>query len=773
MSSWLRSAVSRAGRSGVARAVRGYADAVAHHAGQAVADILQDRTGSEDRKKVCNVLHVGDNGFLALEESDIMLGLAIWKRKIDGEPRQRQTSLSRAPQCAVLRNACGVSLFGTAIATVGHAASHSNGLLDTKRDTACALAVSKSETTLLRGPPPRSVFVSDDWWYRIAGDYKSFKKTVARLEEAAVSCRGGERVELLRRWLGALQDIEAELSGSDLKDPEDRDPSSETDISKAPLALFYDADIEGGPMNFRDVFLYSQALEGITLSMVLEAPSEEEVSLLLEIFGLCLTGGKEVNKKIMDTVQDLAKALSSYKDEVLVKREELLEYTQSVISGLKRNADIMRIDAETLELWKKLDEKEKSRAQITEDQDKSSGNISVENIEIDKLKILADSLANSSSKAEQRILENRRQKEDALNFRVKKENEVSTVEKEVLDEIAELEKQRNELEAQLKKVSLNMEIAIQDLAYPIGDRDTKSLSMIKTVNISLNAAAGRLKKTREERDQFDEANNQIIFKLKTKEDDLTKSIASCNVEANVVKTWINFLEDTWQLQSTYNEQKEKKTCDELERCVSSFLKLTKHHLSVFKEVLSPSIDSIRTYVDNLVVLNSREETKQDEDDEASEKTNPRISLEEEYLETEKKIIIALSIADHIKKLFYSEQGANSRRDDPEVKNLIAEIEKLRGEFESIERPMLSIEANKSKPLPEERSELSPSPIQAPATPKAAHVDSPKSPMRPEQHLNPDNELANLGAELGSEDKDFSGEEINGWEFDELEEDLKN
>uniref|UniRef100_A0A0D9WD49 Uncharacterized protein n=1 Tax=Leersia perrieri TaxID=77586 RepID=A0A0D9WD49_9ORYZ len=578
MSSWLRSAVSRAveagGRSGVARAVKGYADAVAHHAGQAVADILHDRT-----------------------------------------------------------------------------------------------------------------------------DYKSFKKTVARLEEAAVSCRGGERLELLKRWLGALQDIEAELSGSDSKDPEDHDPSSETDTSKAPLALFYDADIEGGPMNFRDVFLYSQALEGITLSMVLEAPSEEEVSLLLEIFGLCLTGGKDVNKTIMNTVQDLAKALSDYKDEVLVKREELLEYTQSVITGLKKNADIMRIDAETLELWKKLDEKQKSRAQLTEDQDKSSGNISVENIEMDKLKILADSLANSSSKAEQRILDNRRQKEDALNFRVKKENEVSAVEKELLAEITDLEKQRDELEAQLKKV-----------------------------DISLNAAAGRLKKTKEERDQFDEANNQIIFKLKTKEDDLTKSIASCNVEADVVKTWINFLEDTWKLQSTYNEQKEKKTW---------------------------------------------EKTTQHEDDEASEKTDPRISLEEEYLETEKKIIIAFSIADHVKKLFYSEQGPTSRRDDPEVKNLITDIEKLREEFDSIERPMLSIEAHKSKPLPEERSELSPSPIPAPATPKAAHVDSPKSPMKPEQHLNPDSELANLGAELGSEDKDFSGEEINGWEFDELEEDLKN
>lgn len=663
MSSWLRSAVSRAveagGRSGVARAVKGYADAVAHHAGQAVADILHDRMGTQN--------------------------------------------------------------------------------------------------------------------------YKSFKKTVARLEEAAVSCRGGERTELLKRWLGALQDVDAELAGLSLKVSEDHDPSGEMDTSKAPMVLFYDADIDGAPMNFRDVFLYSQALEGITLSMILEAPSEEEVSLLLEIFGICLTGGKEVNKQIMNNVQDLAKAFSEYKDEVLVKREELLEYAQSIISGLKRNADIVRIDAETLELQRKLEEKQKSRAESTEDQDKTSEKIAVANLEafkealselrlcsrveelllrkesitpgdsleihsqkVDKLKVLADSLASSSSKAEQRILEHRRQKEDALNFRVKKENEVSAAEKELLDEITELEKQRDELEAQLKKV-----------------------------NISLNAAAGRLKQTREERDQFDEANNQIIFSLKKKEDDLSKSIALCNVESNVVKIWISFLEDSWKLQSSYNTQKEKRTCDELEKCASDFLRLTKHHLSTFKEVLSPLMESIKTYVDNLSVLNSREEAKEHGDDEASEGTNPRKSLEEEYLETEKKIIIAFSIVDHIKKLFYSEQGANSRRDDLEVKNLIEEIEKMRESFESIERPTLRIESEKAKPLPVEGSKLSPSPLQAPATPKAAHVDSPKSPMKPEHHFDSDAELGTPGSELGKEDKEYSGEEISGWEFDELEEDLKS
>ncbi|KAG8651273.1 hypothetical protein MANES_07G107300v8 [Manihot esculenta] len=479
-------------------------------------------------------------------------------------------------------------------------------------------------------------------------NYRSVKQTVKRLEEASVSCRGPERILLLRRWLFVLKEVDKLLAAS----PEDKQTTLEQHVftdegnespRKQSMVLYYDSDIGGEPMNFRDVFLQSQAMEGITLSMILEAPTDEEISLLLEMFGICLNGGKEVHNAIVSSIQDLASAFACYQDEVLVKREELLQFAQGAVAGLKVSADLGRIDAEAINLKNKLDRMIGSDKPSSEGQDKESGGTAKATVEalkedlaqiricsrleglllkkknfnlgdspeihaqkVDKLKVLSESLASSARKAEKGILDHRIHKEEALKVRLAKADEANEREKEISAEISVLEKQRDELEAQLKKV-----------------------------NISLAAANARLHNSREERDQFEEANSQILEHLKAKEGELSKSAAASKVEAKVLSNWINFLEDTWVLQRSYTETKEKEVNDELERHENYFVNLAIHLLSDYKNELGPYITRIGNFVKNLKNLSEGSEVAAGVDHDGAK--HPRKNLEEEYLDYEAKV----------------------------------------------------------------------------------------------------------------------------------------
>ncbi|KAK4284086.1 hypothetical protein QN277_000962 [Acacia crassicarpa] len=617
-----------------------------------------------------------------------------------------------------------------------------------------------------------------------ARNFRSAVQTAKRLEEAAISFRGPERVQLLRRWLVVLKEIE-KLSGAVAEGKEKTmeqlvatDEASENP-RKPSKVLYYDTDVGGEPINFGEVFLRSQALEGITISMILEAPNDEEVSLLLEMFGLCLSGGKEVHNAIVSSIQDLATTISNYQDEVLVKREELLQFAQGAVTGLKINSELGRIDAEASSLKRKLNEMMTSQKPLKEGDDttaeettatiealkgalaqiricsrleglllkkknlNSGDSPEVHAQKVDKLKVLTDSLANSAVKAEKRIADNRLQKEEALKVRVTKAGEATEKEKELTDEISELQRKKDDLLAELEKV-----------------------------NTSMAAAQGRLRIAREERDQFEEANIQMVEHLKTKEEELSNSVASCKKEADVIKTWINFLEDTWVLQQSNAEINEKQVNDELEKHEEYFVNLATQLLASFKKELEPSINHIGRVVENLKNLSQGSQASSNTNTEDSEALNPRKNLEEEYLTYEAKIIATFSVVDNMKQQFYAQQGKISRKDEEKVIELFDAVGKLKAQFDSIERPNLELEnpPPKTETLPtEKQQDAASAPAQGADPSKAQTGKKLKSPTaKSDQVLDHEAELARLESEFGGVGQEYSTDEIGDWEFDELE-----
>uniref|UniRef100_A0A1J3ICZ6 Uncharacterized protein n=1 Tax=Noccaea caerulescens TaxID=107243 RepID=A0A1J3ICZ6_NOCCA len=614
---------------------------------------------------------------------------------------------------------------------------------------------------------------------------KSFSLAVKRLEEVSVSSRGGERVQLLRRWLVALREIER-MSDSSFENNHRTDlhnnqnPEEAKDSPKNFSTVYYvDPSLPGEPMTFRDVFLHSEALEGMVLSMILEAPNEEEVQLLMELFGLSLSGEKQVHEAVIQNVHDLATVFSKYKDEVLAKREELLQYVQGAISGLKVSADLARIDTEAHTLMEKLDKtKVKVLEQASnEDSLKTAGSnaastealreileqvrtfsklealllkkkklrngdsLKSHSEKVDKLKVLSESLLNSTSKAENRIVDHRSQKEEALSYRVSKTNEVGQLEKDVEAELKKLENEKDDLEAKLK-----------------------------TVNTSITSARARLRNAREEREQFDNASNEILMHLKSKEEELTRSITSCRVEADVVNKWIKFLEDTWILQSKFDQQKSNQVSGEMERYGDHFIDLIVQLLSFYKEQLDPSIPKIRRVVENLEPSKGLEAEKKT-DDKDTKPIDSRKQHEKEYLDLEAKFVTTLSVVDAMKKPFYSQTEGISRKDDKRVKELFEALDKTKQEFESIERPLLDIES----PSRNSASSRSPSLKMALETPLSDVVlkqsggdDSPDSKKGSSEKEDPEKKQLELELDDGEE---FLTDEINDWEFDALDDTL--
>lgn len=277
----------------------------------------------------------------------------------------------------------------------------------------------------------------------------------------------------------------------------------------------------------------------------------------------------------------------------------------------------------------------------------------------------------------------------------------------------------------------------------------------------------RLHNAREEREHFDEASSQMLVHLKTKEDELFKSVASYKVEATAVNACKNLLENTWDLRISQRQKTEELVDGELEKYGDYFVKLVISLLSSYKEKLEPSLSSIRKLEENLSSM-KESDVSPNTDDGSLHVDQQRRKLEEEYLYIESKFVSTLSTVDTVRMQFYETKGV-VRNFDEKVQEKFDALEKIKQEFESIKRPKLLIETTR------QRSEL--------AVNEKSHIDSSSSEQTAEvrrlkfedinDSLAKGTKNFSMKAEMEKPDSTVevdtvdSNEEINDWEFDEL------
>eukprot|EP00249_Psilotum_nudum_P015930 c25584_g1_i1 orf=559-2697(-) len=660
---------------------------------------------------------------------------------------------------------------------------------------------------------------------RLSGrNLNSFKHAVRRLDEVALNARGTERVQALARWLGALVEIGRDAVFPSIVE-ESRTPKSEDATAtgafdevpsprKASMVFFFDSDNDGEPMNFRELFLRSHAIENIVTSMILEAPVDDEIAMLVDVFGLCLGGGKELHNAIISSIQDLAKALASYKQEVMAKRDDLLQYARDAVSGLKLNADVEGLDAQIAIIKQQIIDKQGGdilKEEITSLQLPvgvaqnaseelslllAEGSKKTEEVlhlgselqdllqkkrlllckgdsqktraeKVELLKSLSESLSKATADAEKLIADNRNQKIEALKYRATKAQEVEEVEKTVGAEVKMLEKRKNELEAELKEV-----------------------------NAALAAATSRHINTQEEKEQFDEASTKIVAHLTIQEENLTQLIDAQKQEVGVIETWLSFLGDTWQLQASCMGQKEKDIENAFGEAKLQYFQTVIINLSYQQEELNLLLKQLKFYSEELMEIAKkrlgREESVESGMDVSSDIIKAKRKLQERYLEAEGQAVKVLKRIEFWKKDLQPYATVTSGNKDLEksVLDAFEAIYKIQKELENLPRPDFEVvDIPTSTPVSLSRKSsvkwADTSGLQDKELHQETHPQvygAGESRDRLTEVLRQTDKQADIEDSIDydptdlqtNENKDIEGyaqEEIAGWEFDELEEEL--
>ncbi|CAI5508934.1 unnamed protein product [Closterium sp. Naga37s-1] len=213
---------------------------------------------------------------------------------------------------------------------------------------------------------------------------------------------------------------------------------------RASMVLFYDPDAGNEALNFRDVFLRSSALELIVASMVVAPGDEDEMALLRGLFGLCLNLSTTQCDDLLAALQSLGSSLSAY-SELKLSSDDLATMVAEAVTGLKVNPEIERVDLESCRLQQLIAEAASVAASLGD----TPGDRA---LKVERVSCLAAELSEGMEGLRRKAEECRQQRQEALAYRSSKAQEAREAEKVLLSEAQQVQKRKEELEEELRRV---------------------------------------------------------------------------------------------------------------------------------------------------------------------------------------------------------------------------------------------------------------------------------------------------------------------------------
>eukprot|EP00899_Mesostigma_viride_P001936 jgi/Mesvir1/11743/Mv00117-RA.1 len=407
---------------------------------------------------------------------------------------------------------------------------------------------------------------------RLAGKhYTSFKDASVRLERVALDMRGEQRLMSLQRWLSALRDVtpagvgtgggppvgEASLRSS--LDGEGGDGA--VPASSAKQVLFYDPDISSEPLTFRDVFLCSCALENIATTIVEEMPMEEEEGVLLELFGLTLTGTPQQHTQLLEYLKAISLAVASSREEEEesnANHEEVIEAVRCAMSALKHRSEDERLDAvmsTTKEIMARRLSRNVSRDQAggsnsLEDDDEELGGDGSEPVLLGNNAPLVETVTRTAealelaqqlcytayTRVDPQRREARAQKLQQMGAAMEERRRmVMATIGECKEQLAHSHRQKDEAarfrETKLAETREAVAALIEEHARLL-ERKAELEGQLSEVNFAIARNLGRRKIKEEEVEEFNDANSDLVTDLGLKEQEVLLNLETQGRELN-------------------------------------------------------------------------------------------------------------------------------------------------------------------------------------------------------------------------------------------------